>query len=59
VLTTSGRKVEEDEQSEAFYPLGNPYVDPADLTKGTRNKYVGDQPGEQVRLSQDAWDRAA
>jgi hypothetical protein len=41
VLMASGHEVEEDEQSEAFDPLGNPYVDPADLTKGTKNKYVG------------------
>ena len=35
VLTASGREVEEDEESEAFDELGNPYVDPADLTRGT------------------------
>ena len=35
VLTASGRELEEDEQSEAFDSLGNPYVDPADLTRGT------------------------
>jgi hypothetical protein len=33
VLMASG--LEEDEQSEAFDQLGNPYIDPADLTKGT------------------------
>jgi hypothetical protein len=33
VLTASGRAVEEDEQSEAFYR--NLYVDPADLTRET------------------------
>ena len=59
VLTASGRELEEDEQSEAFDSLGNPYVDPADLTKGTRNKYARAQPREQVQLSQGAWDRAA
>jgi hypothetical protein len=35
VLTTSGHEVEEDEQFETFDALGNPYVDPADLTRGT------------------------
>jgi hypothetical protein len=39
--------------------LGNPYVDPADLTKGIRNKYTGAQPREQVQLFQAAWDRVA
>jgi hypothetical protein len=38
MLIASGREVEEDEQSEAFDPLGNPYVDPADLTKGTKKQ---------------------
>ena len=33
VITGAGR--EEDEESEAFDDLGNPYVDPADLTRGT------------------------
>ena len=41
VLTVSGRELEEDEQSEAFDSLGNPYVDPADLTRGTGSKYDG------------------
>jgi hypothetical protein len=30
-----------DEASEAFDDLGNPYVDPADLTRGSGNKYIG------------------
>jgi hypothetical protein len=50
--------VQEDEQSEAFDPLGNPSVNPADLTRGTGSKYAGAQPREQVELSQAAWDRA-
>jgi hypothetical protein len=56
MLTASGHDVEEDEKSKAFDPLGNPYVDLADLTKGTGNKYAGTRPREQVHLSQAAWD---
>jgi hypothetical protein len=48
MLTTSGREAEEDEQSEAFAELGNPYVDHADLTRRIGNKYVGAQPREKV-----------
>jgi hypothetical protein len=55
----SGHEAEEDEQSEAFNEIGNPYVDPANLTRGTRNKYVGAQPREKVQLPQAAWDRAS
>jgi hypothetical protein len=33
VITGAGH--EEDEESEAFDDLDNPYVDPADLTRGT------------------------
>jgi hypothetical protein len=56
VITGTGR--EADEVSEAFDDLGNPYVDPADLTRGTGNKYIGTAPREKVQLSQEAWDRA-
>ncbi|KAK1642875.1 hypothetical protein QYE76_060680 [Lolium multiflorum] len=31
----------QEETSEAFDPLGNPYVDPADLMRGLGTKYVG------------------
>jgi hypothetical protein len=48
----------EDEASEDFVDLGNPYIDPADLTRGTSPKYVGPKPREKVQLSQAAWDRA-
>lgn len=59
MLSASGHDVEEDEQSEAFDPLGNPYVDPVDLTKGIRSKYARAEPREQIQLFQAAWDRAA
>lgn len=49
---------QEDEASEAFDDLGNPYIDPVDLTRGTGNKYVGTTPREKVQLPQAAWDRA-
>jgi hypothetical protein len=49
----------EDETSEAFDDLGNPYIDPADLTRGLGNKYIGPTPRHRVQLSQAAWDRAA
>jgi hypothetical protein len=48
VITGSGR--EADEESEAFNDLGNPYIDPADLTHGTGGKYIGPEPQEKVRL---------
>jgi hypothetical protein len=35
VITASGRQTNEDAQSEAFDSLGNPFVDPLDLTRGT------------------------
>ncbi|KAK1646684.1 hypothetical protein QYE76_064489 [Lolium multiflorum] len=47
-----------DEASEAFDDLGNPYIDPADLTRGLGNKYVGTDPRQRVQLAQEAWDRA-
>jgi hypothetical protein len=56
VLTASGREVDEDEQSEAFDDLVHPYVDPADLTRGTGNKYVGPHPREKVQLPREAWE---
>ncbi|KAK1697025.1 hypothetical protein QYE76_013722 [Lolium multiflorum] len=49
----------EPETSEAFDELGNPYVDPADLTRGLGTKYIGPEPREKVQLPQEAWDRAA
>ncbi|KAK1631546.1 hypothetical protein QYE76_005861 [Lolium multiflorum] len=49
---------QEDEASEAIDDVGNPYIDPADLTRGIGNKYIGATPREKVRLPQEAWDRA-
>ncbi|KAK1613292.1 hypothetical protein QYE76_036965 [Lolium multiflorum] len=46
VITGAGR--EEDEESEAFDDLGNPYVEPADLTRGTGNKYIGTESREKA-----------
>ena len=43
-----------------FNSQGNPYVDPADLTRGTGNKYPaaeGGPPREKIKISQAAWDR--
>jgi hypothetical protein len=57
VLTASGRGIGEDEKSEAFDPLGNPYVDLVDLMMGTGNKYVAAQPRDKVQLSKTGWDR--
>jgi hypothetical protein len=51
--------IEGDEESEAFDDLGYPYIDPADLTRGTGNKYIRTTPREKVRIPQEAWDRAA
>jgi hypothetical protein len=48
----------EDETSKAFNDFGNPYIDPTDLTRGTRNKNIGSTPREKVQLSQASWDRA-
>ncbi|KAK1632932.1 hypothetical protein QYE76_007247 [Lolium multiflorum] len=39
----------EDEASEDFDDLGNPYIDPADLTRETGPKYVSPTPREKVR----------
>ena len=50
---------DQEETSEAFDDLGNPYVDPSNLRQGLGNKYVGPQPRDRVQLSQAAWDRAA
>ncbi|KAK1682441.1 hypothetical protein QYE76_043289 [Lolium multiflorum] len=49
---------QEDEASETFDDLGNPYIDPADLTREIGSKYIGATPREKVQLSQEAWDRA-
>ncbi|KAK1692427.1 hypothetical protein QYE76_009124 [Lolium multiflorum] len=50
---------DQDQTSEAFDDLGNPYVDPSDLRRGLGDKYVGPTPRMRVQLSQAAWDRAA
>jgi hypothetical protein len=50
---------EQEETSEAFDDVGNPYVDPADLRRGLGTKYVGPTPRLRVQLPQAAWDRAA
>ncbi len=50
---------QEDETSEAFDDLGNPYIDPADLTRGLGTKYIGTTPREKRQLPQAAWDRAS
>ncbi|KAK1613221.1 hypothetical protein QYE76_036894 [Lolium multiflorum] len=47
------------ETSEAFDDVGNPYVDPADLTRGLGTKYIGPAERQMVQLPQAAWDRAA
>lgn len=44
ICVIAGSSRQEDEESEAFGDLGNPYVDPADLTHGTGNKYIGTTP---------------
>jgi hypothetical protein len=49
---------QEDEASEALDELSNPYIDLADLTRGTGNKYIGATPQEKIQLPQEAWDRA-
>ncbi|KAK1606060.1 hypothetical protein QYE76_029733 [Lolium multiflorum] len=50
---------DQEETSEAFNDLGNPYVDPSDLRRGLGTKYVGPTPRVRVQLPQVAWDRAA
>ncbi|KAK1618436.1 hypothetical protein QYE76_023953 [Lolium multiflorum] len=50
---------QEDEASEAFDDLRNPYIDPADLTRVLGNKYVGTTPRQKLQLPQVAWDRAS
>ncbi|KAK1698686.1 hypothetical protein QYE76_015383 [Lolium multiflorum] len=57
VIGEQSRQV--DETSETFDDLGNPYIDPADLTRGWGSKYVGPTPRQRVQLSQEAWDRAS
>jgi hypothetical protein len=59
IYAIEGENREGDEESEAFDDLGNPYVDPADLTRGLGSKYIGPTPREKVLLPQEAWDRAA
>ncbi|KAK1625857.1 hypothetical protein QYE76_000172 [Lolium multiflorum] len=48
----------DDEASEAFDDLENPYIDPADLTRGLGSKYVGPTTRQRLQLPQAAWDRA-
>ncbi|KAK1660518.1 hypothetical protein QYE76_048677, partial [Lolium multiflorum] len=43
---------QEDETSVAFDDLGNPYIDPADLTRGLGSKYVRPTPREKLHLPQ-------
>ena len=50
---------DQEETSEAFDQLGNPFVDPSDLRRGMGTKYVGPTPRVRVQLPQAAWDRAA
>ncbi|KAK1646535.1 hypothetical protein QYE76_064340 [Lolium multiflorum] len=50
---------QEDDTSEAFDDLGNPYIDPADLTRGLGTKYIGTDPRQKLQLPQAAWDRAS
>ncbi|KAK1663465.1 hypothetical protein QYE76_051624 [Lolium multiflorum] len=49
---------DQEETSEAFDDLGNPYVDPSDLRRGLGTKYVGPTPRVRIQLPQAAWDRA-
>jgi hypothetical protein len=53
-----GESSRQDETSEAFDDLGNPYIDPADLTRGLGTKYIGTTPRQKLQLPQTAWDRA-
>ena len=60
IIAQNGEHNEQAEESEAFDSQGNPYVDPADLTRGTGNKYPaveGGPPREKIKISQAAWDR--
>jgi hypothetical protein len=58
ICVIGGTSRQVDEVSEAFDNLGNPYIDPVDLTRGTGNKYIGTMLQEKVQLPQEAWDRA-
>ncbi|KAK1613915.1 hypothetical protein QYE76_019432 [Lolium multiflorum] len=58
ICVIGGTSRQEDEASEAFDDLGNPYINPADLTRGLGNKYIGTAPREKVQLPQEVWDRA-
>jgi hypothetical protein len=49
----------QEETSENFDDVGNPYVDPADLTRGLGTKYVGPGTREMVQFPQTVWDRVA
>jgi hypothetical protein len=49
----------EEEISEAFDDLGNPYINLADLMRGLGTKYVGPATRQMVQLLQAACDRAA
>jgi hypothetical protein len=59
ICIITGACREADEELEAFDDLGNPYIDPADLTRETGGKYIGHEPREKVRLPQEACDIAA
>jgi hypothetical protein len=47
----------QEETSENFDEAGNPFVDPADLTRGLGTKYIGTTTREMVRFPQAVWDR--
>jgi hypothetical protein len=49
----------QEETSEKFDDAGNPYVDPADLTRGLGTKYIGPETREMVQFPQTVWDRVA
>jgi hypothetical protein len=43
--------------SENFDEAGNPFVDPADLTRGLGTKYISTRTREMVQFPQEVWDR--
>ena len=49
----------QEETSENFDDAGNPYVDPADLTRGLGTKYVGPGTRQMIQFPQAVWDRVA
>ena len=56
MLTASGH--EEVEESEAFDSMGNPLVDPEDLTRGAGRRNQGAEEREKIHISVAAWDKA-